>query len=101
MDRRLQFHEILKEVLGSSNVYYQPPKNIEMKYPAIVYHRDRIETEYGNNYPYLTNNRYTVMYIDRRPDSLIPDELAKLQMSSHTASYIADNLSHNVFSIYY
>lgn len=101
MDRRLEFHEILKGVLGSENVYYQPPKNIQMQYPAIVYHRDRIESEYGNNLPYKKDNRYTVMYIDRRPDSVIPDKLADLPMSSHSAAYTADNLSHNVFSIYY
>ena len=27
----------LEQLIGSRNVYYQPPENVKMNYPAIVY----------------------------------------------------------------
>lgn len=101
MAPRLELQNLLEALLGSRNVYFQPPENIQMNYPAIVYYRDRIAAEYGDNISYLKNNRYHVAHIDRSPDSEVPDKLAGLPMSSHSAAYTADNLNHNVFSIYY
>ena len=43
LNDRLALHELLCEKLGSRNVYFQPPESIKMKYPAIVYSRNRIE----------------------------------------------------------
>ena len=37
MDRRLQLHEELCSVLGSRNVYFQPPETIKLTYPCIIY----------------------------------------------------------------
>ena len=43
MMSRERLSAILHEVLGSDNVYYQPPESVKMKYPAIVYTRDSID----------------------------------------------------------
>ena len=32
MDRRLKLHEELCDILGSRNVYFQPPETVKMKY---------------------------------------------------------------------
>lgn len=101
MAPRLELHNLLEKILGSTNVYYQPPENIQMQYPAIVYYRDRIQTVNANNQPYKHDNRYHVVHIDRRPDSEVPDELAKLPMTRHTQVFTTDNLNHNVFRLYY
>ena len=37
VDRRNDLQKLLVEVLGSKNVYFQPPESVKMKYPAIVY----------------------------------------------------------------
>ena len=42
MGNRLELHEILVDALGSRNVYYQPPENIKITYPAIVYSKTDI-----------------------------------------------------------
>jgi len=34
-NRRIQLHEILCDVLGTRNVYFQPPESVDMNYPAI------------------------------------------------------------------
>ena len=39
MKTRYELHEFLCEILGSRNVYFQPPESVKMKYPAIVYER--------------------------------------------------------------
>ena len=54
MDRRLLFHEVLCEVLGSRNVYFQPPESVKMCYPAIVYARNGIKPTYENIGVYLS-----------------------------------------------
>ena len=35
--RREQLHAMPEGAVGSPNVYYQSPKNVEMKFPAISY----------------------------------------------------------------
>ena len=37
MRDRLDLHECLCKILNSNNVYFQPPENVRMNYPAIVY----------------------------------------------------------------
>lgn len=101
MDQRLKLHTILVDVLGSQNVYFQPTENIRMNYPAIVYSRDRITPIYADNRTYTKTDRYNVIHISSDPDDNTPDKLANLPLSIHSAAYIADNLHHNAFSIYY
>lgn len=101
MGQRPQLHSLLKEVLGSENVYFQPPSSLHMKYPCIVYHRDDIRTEFAGNLPYTHEKRYQVIYMDRSPDSNVPDKLAALPKCTFDRNYVVDNLNHDVFTIYF
>lgn len=101
MGRRVELHYILEQILGSPNVYFQPPENIKMQYPAIVYKRDRANTKFADNNPYKYTKRYTVTVIDRNPDSLIPDKVAALPMCTHSTYFTADNLNQDSFSLYF
>jgi hypothetical protein len=101
MGTRAELHEVLKDVLGSDNVYFQPPPTIQMSYPCIVYSRDDIQTDFSNNYPYTNKTRYSVTVIDRNPDSSIPGDVAKLQMCSYDRFYVADNLNHDAFKLFF
>ena len=69
-ERRLELHEILCTILGSRNVYFQPPESIKMNYPAIVYGLDDIDNQYANDGVYLSHRRYSVTVIDKNPDFL-------------------------------
>ena len=42
---REELHELLVSVLGSRNVYFQPPESIRMQYPAIVYARNNMQNK--------------------------------------------------------
>lgn len=101
MARREQLHELLVEVLGSRNVYFQPGPSIKLSYPCIVYSRDQIRTTHADNNPYRSTRRYQLTIMDQDPDSEIVDRVEKLAMTSFSRNFKADNLNHDVFTIYY
>lgn len=101
MASRLELHEKLKELLGSNNVYYQPPNNIKMSYPAIKYSKDLVSKKRANNGTYLLQNRYQIVVIDKVPDNPVIEKLLKIPMCDYVRTYSADNLNHDVLSIYF
>lgn len=102
MNDRKTLHELLSKVLGSNNVYFQPPEKYMMKYPCIVYELDRIQTKKASNRLYKTNRKYTATIIDKNPDSVLPDAMLEfLPLCSHSRTFKSENLYHYVFTIYY
>lgn len=101
MGQRLELDTILRGVLGSTNVYFQAPPNNMMQYPCIVYALDDTKTDFADNSPYNISKRYQITVIDRNPDSLIPDDIAQLPLSSMTQAFTKDNLHHYVFTLYF
>ena len=99
MGSRIDLHNVLVAVLGSGNVYYQPPSTVTMNYPAIVYSRDAIDSKYANNNVYGTTIKYGVIVIDKNPDSLIPGKVALMPTAKHNSNYISNNLNHDAFTI--
>lgn len=101
MDRRLELHEILCTILGSRNVYFQPPESIKINYSAIVYGLDDIDNQYANGGVYLSHRRYSVTVIVKDPDSEIVNKVALLPNCRFNRSYQKDNLNHFVFTLFY
>jgi hypothetical protein len=101
MATRLELNELFCEILGSRNVYYQPPESIKMKYPAIVYSRSKIDNRYANDSIYDQLLAYDITVIDEDPDSEIVEKISKLPFCSFDRHYTADNLNHDTFTIYY
>ena len=105
MGQRLELHDILKALMSSDpaeqHVYFQPPSNVQMKYPCIVYQRDDVDIEYANNNPYRHCKRYQVTVIDLDPDSVIPDKVAALPSARFSTHFVADNLYHDVLTLYF
>lgn len=97
---RLELHNKLKTVLGSNNVYFQPPESMKLSYPCIVYTRSNADTLYASNYPYKFDVAYQLTYISRDPDDPLIDEIAKLQMCRYDRSFKSEDLNHDVFKIY-
>ena len=101
MASRLKLHEELCELLGSRNVYFQPPASVRMRYPAIVYSRNRIDNVHADNEVYNQNYSYSLIVIDEDPDSEIVFKVSKLPRCSFDRHYVADNLNHDSFTLYY
>lgn len=102
MASRLELHEELCTILGSRNVYFKPPESVKMKYDAIRYELGGKDIKRANNHLYRSTNQYDGVVITRNPDTTIPDAiLAHFEMCSFGRPYIADNLNHYPFTLYY
>ena len=101
MASRAELQRELESLLGSRNVYYQPPETVKMEYPAIRYSRSDVDTKFANNVPYIHKNKYELMVIDRKPDNKVIEALLKMPMCTFDRHYTADNLNHDVLTLYY
>lgn len=101
MASRLDLQSKLETILGSRNVYYQPPSSNQMKYPCIKYELSAIDTKYADDTGYALKRGYQMILIDKNPDSEFIDKLMVLPFCKFDRAYKADNLNHFVFSIYF
>lgn len=102
MASRLNLQTELEEILGSRNVYFQPPESLKMKYPCIRYSLAGMVSRHADNRIYSNTKRYEVTVIDHDPDSDIYEKiLDKFEMCSFDRSYVADNLNHKTLTLYY
>lgn len=98
---REDLQDVLEEILGSGNVYFQPPASLRMHYPAIVYSLMDIDDFKADDIRYVHNKAYMVTVIDKDPDSVIADKVSDLPLCSFERGYASDNLNHFVFRVFY
>jgi len=101
MAQRLELQALLVDLLGSNNVYFQPPPTVQMVYPCIVYKRDNVQTDFADDRPYSLAKRYLVTVIDPNPDSPLHEKVAQLPKCIFDRFYTADNLNHDVFRLFF
>lgn len=102
MARRLNLQNEFIQILGTQNVYFQPPASVKLKYPCIVYKIASRDTIKADDMSYAGYVRYEVTLICRDPDSEIPEKLLRhFRYISHVRNYPSDNLHHDVFTLYY
>ena len=102
MASRLDLQQELETLLDNRNVYFQPPPSLLMKYDAIRYELAEKYTKRANNHTYLIVNKYEGVVITHDSETDIPDKmLMHFQMISFGKSYVADNLYHFPFTLYY
>lgn len=101
METRLELHEMLVKLLGSRNVYFQPPEDKKLNYPCIIYKRSAPDVKFANNLPYIHKQRYSVTIIDKNPDSEILSKMNKLPYCTFDRHFKSDNLNHDIYNLYY
>ena len=102
MARRLQLHEKFCEILGTRNVYFQPPASVKLNYNCIVYKVSNRNDLRADNKRYRNLIAYEVKLIYRDPDSELPETLMNsFDYIMHNNTFVVDNLHHDVFTIYY
>ena len=102
MGSREELQIKLETVLGSRDVYFQPPATIKIKYPAIVYSLGGIHIRNANNRPYIKGKNYTVTIIHKDPDNTVIDEIIDaFEYIRFDRMYIIENLYHYVFEIFF
>lgn len=99
MTNRLDLHKKLLQFY--TNIYFQPPENIVIKYPCIIYQRVVDETWHADGLAYIIKKRYDITIIEKDPDSDVADRMVQqLPYSKVTQRYITDNLYHTKIELY-
>lgn len=101
MNNRIKLQAELEKILGSRNVYFQPPKNIQMSYPCIVYKRIKFHNQFADSLVYNQQDRYEIVSITKDPESPVTRKLSLFKTIYHDRQYVADGYYHDVFTLYY
>lgn len=101
MASRLDLQSKLEELLGSRNVYYQPPETLNMSYPAIRYSLGESDVKFANNAKYQNMKSYELIVISKLPDPEVVDKILDLPYTSLGRPYPSNNLYHYPIKIYY
>lgn len=99
MAKRQQLQSLLETFVP--NVYFQPPTNVQLKYPCIIYRRDFADSKFADDSVYNHKLRYAITVIDQDPDSEIPNKVALMPMSLFNRFYTVDSLNHDVYNVYF
>ena len=102
MGDRLDLQAKFEVILGSRNVYFQPPASLLMQYPAIRYElKDFRNRSANNSSSYISSTGYECVLIMREPDTgEYLKEIFKIPYCKFGRYYKADNLHHYTFTIY-
>lgn len=101
MASRLELQQTLEGLLGSRHVYFDPPSNIRMQYPAIVYNYSRMDSVRASNNLYYLKTAYDITLIDSNPETNVVRKLLGFPYCTYDRSYVSENLHHFTFTIYW
>ena len=101
MANRRELQSKFEELLGSRNVYYQPPKSTEMSYTAIKYSMSDVDVRHADNTSYSKMIKYELIVIAKKQDDPVIEKLLELPYCSYDRHYVSDNLHHDVLTLYY
>lgn len=102
MRDRLDLQRRLEKLLGSRNVYFQPPENLTMRYPCIRYKLNSLPVDFANNGIYKMEKQYELTYIDEDPDNDMFERITReLPCCVMVRSYVYDGLYCYVYNLYF
>lgn len=100
-ERRLELRALIKAAVGDDvRLYFQPPSNIDMVFPCVVYIRKDVLSERAGNKRYVSHESYDVTYISENSDNDILFKLLDIPMSEFDRRFVSDNLYHDVINIH-
>lgn len=100
MGSRLELQAALESYCA--NVYYQPPENIKLKYPCVLYHLSGDYNLKSNDSLYVSVNKYDLTVIDQDPESMIPKNIYyNFKTCSLGHMFVNDGLYHSMLHLYY
>lgn len=101
MDKRLKLQKELEELVGG-NVYFQPPASVRLAYPCVIYNLAVGDIRRADDTVYTYTNRFELLFIYKQSNMEIVEKVLKaFPMCSISRIYIADNLYHYAFNLYY
>lgn len=102
MRARSELQTILRTLLGSDHVYFQPPESMKLAYPCIVYERNPGYTNRADNSLYRYQHNYQLTYITDDPETELPVTILKtFESCSYERDFVYENLYHHIFNLYF
>lgn len=101
MGTRLELQSKLEEILGSRNVYFEPPSNLKLTYPCIIYELKKYDLVHTDNTIYKLKTAYDITVIERSPVSQFTMPILSLPYCTFDRHFVSDTLHHNTFTIYF
>lgn len=98
---RSQLQTVLEGILGSDQVHYQRPENLQMSYPAFIYSRKYGDVKHADNSTFVHTKQYQVIAILDDPDDPAADRLEALPYVTFEREYPEKDLLHKVFNLYF
>ena len=99
---RESLSDIFHHTLGIANVYFQPPSNMKIQYPCLVYKRVGWDETQADDQLYTAQPHYQLTWITKDPDSEMPLQLLKtFRMIRHASHFTSDYLYHDTFDLYF
>ncbi len=100
MTGRLGLQAALEQICP--RVYYQPPENLKLSYPCIVYNLSSMWLRHADSRTFITKDRYQVTLIAKDPDTAMRKEITEsLSGCSFDRSFVSENLHHFVYEVYW
>lgn len=95
--------DILARVIGDEDkVHFQPPESVKLTFPCILFKFEGFKEFFANDGRHMLREKYTATHIYREPEADLKEEvLSAFLFASFDRPYIADNLYHDVYTIYY
>mgnify|MGYP007062228553 CR=1 FL=1 len=100
MRDRNELHDLLVKILGSESVYYQPPASVKINYPTIIYSKSDIQNVHADNKVFRQDISYEITVISKSPDCNAAEKISRLSKCRFNRHYVADNLYHDVFTLF-
>lgn len=91
---------LLKKAVDHNRVYFQPPENLKIGYPAVIFHLSKIKLDHADDVPYKGAREYSVTLITNEPEPEVLDEILKIPYTTLDTTYTADGMNHFVFTTY-
>ena len=83
------------------NVYFTPPENTKITYPACIVSREDYNVKRANNSGYIANMGYKLLFISSSSDEEIFDKISKcFTYWDFRIEYKNSGLYHKVFVVY-
>ena len=93
------FH-LLQKAVDHNRVYFQPPENLKIGYPAVIFHLSKVKLDHADDVPYKGAREYSVTLITNEPEPEVLDEILKIPYTTLDTTYISDGMNHFVFTTY-
>ena len=87
---------------ADEHIYFQPPENLKIEYPCIVYSLSGFHSLHADNETYHRRREYELIYISKDPDDEVIEKLEDLPLCTMTGDpYTSDNPYHYPYTIYF